>query len=68
MLFNELGELILAGLTKEGYKENSRAKLLEPTSPGMGRKVIWSHPAFADKSVFVRNDVEMVCVSLAAEP
>lgn len=68
VLFNELGELILADLSKEGYKESGRAKLLEPTSPGMGRKVVWSHPAFADKSVFVRNDVEMVCVSLASEP
>ncbi len=66
VLFNELGELILADLTREGYKESGRAKILEPTSPGMGRKVVWSHPAFAEKSVFVRNDTELVCVSLAA--
>ncbi len=67
VLFNELGELILADLTREGYNETGRAKILEPTSPGMGRKVVWTHPAFAEKSVFVRNDVELVCVSLAAE-
>lgn len=67
VLFNELGELILADLTKDGYKETGRAKLLEPTSPGMGRKVVWTHPAFAEKCVFVRNDVELVCVSMAAE-
>ena len=67
VLFNELGELILADLTREGYKETGRAKILEPTSPGMGRKVVWTHPAFAEKAVFVRNDVELVCVSLAAE-
>lgn len=67
VIFNELGELILADLTKDGYKESGRAKLLEPTSPGMGRKVVWTHPAFAEKCVFVRNDVEMVCVSMAAE-
>jgi hypothetical protein len=29
--------------------------------------VVWTHPAFAEKAVFVRNDVELVCVSLAAE-
>ncbi len=67
VIFNELGELILADLTKEGYREISRAKLLEPSSPGMGRSVVWTHPAFAEKSVFVRNDRELVRVSLAAE-
>ena len=68
VIFNELGELILADLDRKGYKESSRAMLLDPTSPGMGRKVIWSHPAFADKCVFVRNDKQLICVSLAAEP
>jgi len=28
---------------------------------------IWSHPAFAMRSVFARNDKELVRVSLAAE-
>ena len=67
VLFNELGELILADLTKEGYKETGRAKLLEPSSPGMGRSVVWTHPAFAEKSVFIRNDRELIRVSFAAD-
>lgn len=67
VIFNELGELILADLSKEGYKETARAMLMDPTSPGMGRKVIWSHPAFAEKCVFARNDKQLICVSLAAE-
>jgi beta-lactamase regulating signal transducer with metallopeptidase domain len=29
--------------------------------------VCWSHPAFAYKHVFARNDRELVCASLAAE-
>jgi len=29
--------------------------------------VVWSHPAFANKSMFARNDEEIVCVSLAAD-
>jgi outer membrane protein assembly factor BamB len=28
---------------------------------------VWSHPAFANQCVYMRNDKEMVCVSLAAE-
>jgi hypothetical protein len=29
--------------------------------------VVWSHPAFAGRCVFARNDKELVCVSLAAD-
>lgn len=65
-LFNERGELILARLTPAGYQEISRTKILEPTNRDPGRFVVWSHPAFANRSVYARNDQELVCVSLAA--
>jgi outer membrane protein assembly factor BamB len=65
-LHNEQGDLIIAGLTADGYKEISRAKLVEPTRKVQRRMTIWSHPAFAMKSVFARNDKELVRVSLAA--
>jgi outer membrane protein assembly factor BamB len=64
-LFNELGELIVARLSPKGYEEISRAKVLEPTNNMPGREVVWSHPAFANKCVYARNDKEIVCVSLA---
>ena len=63
-LFSETGNLIIAKLTPKGYDEVSRMKLLEPTGLASGRKVVWSHPAFAEKCVFARNDSEIVCVSL----
>lgn len=66
-LHNEQGDLIIANLTPQGYEEISRAKLVEPTRDVMRRKTIWSHPAFAMKSVFARNDKEIVRVNLAAE-
>jgi outer membrane protein assembly factor BamB len=71
-LFNEKGDLIIAKLTPKGYEEIDRANILEPTGQlgeayGAARKVVWSHPAFANKSAYVRNDKEIVCVSLAAE-
>ena len=47
--------------------EISRAKLLEPTGVAFGRKVVWSHPAYANKCGFFRNDKEIICVLLAAE-
>jgi outer membrane protein assembly factor BamB len=64
-LFNEKGDLIIARLTPEGYKEIDRAHILEPTGKAQQRKVVWSHPAFADRCMFARNDKEIVCVSLA---
>ena len=66
-LFNEVGELVIARLTREKYQEVSKAKLVEPTGEAFGRKVVWSHPAFADRCVFVRNDKECACFSLAKE-
>jgi hypothetical protein len=66
-LFNEQGDLIIARLTPQGYGEVSRAHILEPTNrlAGPKRPVVWSHPAFANRSVYARNDKEIVCVSLA---
>ena len=40
-------------------------RLIEPTGFAFGRDVAWAHPAFADRCVFVRNDKEIVCLSLA---
>ena len=65
-LFSETGDLILARLTPDAYEEQGRMHLLEPTNECFGRSVVWSHPAFANKCCFARNDKELVCVSLAA--
>lgn len=66
-LFSEIGDLIRAKLTPEKYTELDRFHVLEPTSTAFGREVVWSHPAFANRCVFARNDKEIVCVSLSAE-
>lgn len=65
VLFSEKGDLILAQMTPTGYTEQSRAHLLEPTGPSQRRDVVWTHPAFANRCVYARNDKEIVCVSLA---
>jgi outer membrane protein assembly factor BamB len=67
VLFNEQGDLILAKLSPQGYEELDRANLLAPTNSVFGRDLVWSHPAFANRCVFARNDKELVCVSLAKE-
>jgi outer membrane protein assembly factor BamB len=64
-LTNEKGDLIIANLTPKGYEEISRTHLLEPTNPDPHRLVVWSHPAFANRCVYARNDQEIICVSLA---
>ena len=68
-MLNERGELIIARLSPKGYEEISRAKLLDPTLQGLNERggVCWSHPAFAYRHVFARNDKQLVCADLAAE-
>jgi outer membrane protein assembly factor BamB len=65
-LFSEKGDLIIARLSPKGYEEVSRTHLLEPDNVMAGRPVVWSHPAYAHRSIYVRNDHEIVCASLAA--
>jgi hypothetical protein len=67
LLMTDSGELVIARLTPEGHQWLSRTPLLETTSSGMGRSVVWSHPAFADRCLFARNDKEILCVSLSSE-
>jgi outer membrane protein assembly factor BamB len=63
-MFNEKGDLIIAKLSPKGYEEISRAHLLEPTNTSTGRNVVWSHPAFANRHMYARNDNEIICVDL----
>lgn len=64
-LFSEAGDLVICKLSRDGYEEIDRANLLPPTGDAFGRDVVWSHPAFANRCVYVRNDKELVCFSLA---
>ena len=65
-MFNERGELIISKLSPEGFHEISRTKLISPTRGQLDRGVCWSHPAFAYKHVYARNDEELLCVNLSA--
>ena len=64
-LFNEKGDLIIARLTPKGYEEISQAHIIEPDNHDAGRPVVWSHPAFANRRIYARNDSEIICVDLA---
>ncbi len=64
---NDRGDLIIARLSPQGYREISRTKLIEPTSPASRRQmgaVLWSHPAYANRHIVVRNDEEIVRADL----
>jgi outer membrane protein assembly factor BamB len=63
---NENGDLIIANLTANAYKELSRAHLLDPTNTDARRPnaALWSHPAYANKSLYWRNDKELIRVSM----
>lgn len=64
ILFNDQGELMISELLADKYVEHGRMKLLEPSGFARGRNVVWSHPAFANRHIYVRNDKEIICVDL----
>jgi outer membrane protein assembly factor BamB len=66
-LFTERGELMITTLSPKGLTIHSRAQLIKPTTEQLPRRggVSWSHPAFAYKHIFVRNDEELVCADLS---
>lgn len=66
-LLNEQGDLIIAKLSPQGYEELDRARVIEPINTDPGRPVVWSHPAFANRRMYVRNDREIVCIDLSAK-
>ena len=68
---NDRGELIMARLSPEGFEEISRTHLIDPTSPPGNRRelktVNWTHPAYANRHIYVRNDQEIVALSAAVD-
>ena len=67
---NDRGDLIIARMTPEGYEEISRTHLIAPTSAPGNRRALktvnWSHPAYANRHIYARNDEEIIAASLAA--
>ena len=65
---NDRGELIIAQLSPDGYKEISRTQLIKPTTPGGGKRelggVNWVLPAYANRHIITRNDEEIIRASL----
>lgn len=64
-IYNELGELILAHLSPQGYKEIARTTLMQPTYGFGGKKLTWAAPSFANRCVYARNEKEIICASLS---
>jgi outer membrane protein assembly factor BamB len=63
------GELVIAMLSPDGYQEVSRTSIIEPTHPYAREPqgaVHWSHPAYANRHIVIRNDKEVLRASLAA--
>jgi len=47
--------LVLAKATPEAYRELGRAQLIGKT---------WSHPAYADRRIYARNETTLLCARL----
>jgi len=66
IMLNDSGDLIFATLSPDGFHEQSRAHLIDPTRVQLGRGdgVVWAHPAIANGFIFARSDEELVCCPL----
>jgi outer membrane protein assembly factor BamB len=64
----EKGEIVIAKLTPQGFQRLSSAQFITPETHLRQRShpIAWSHPAYAHRSLFARNDSQLVCISLAA--
>ncbi|MEE3075199.1 MAG: PQQ-binding-like beta-propeller repeat protein [Planctomycetota bacterium] len=67
VLINDQGEIIMVRMDPEGYTESDRVQLIKPTHEVSGRILVWSHPAFADGNIYLRNDEELRCYALKNE-
>ena len=68
----DAGDLVIVTFSPQGYQEVSRTHLIDPTHPYVRRRlsgsaVNWSHPAYANKHIVVRNDEEIVRLSLVSD-
>lgn len=64
LTFTDAGDLVILKLNPTQYEEISRTHLIDPIGADRGRKVVWSHPAFSDGKIVVRNEKEIICYSL----
>ena len=64
-IMSENGDLIMASLTPNKYAELGRFHVLEPTGEAFGRSCLWSHPAYANRTAYIRNDAEIIAVDLS---
>ena len=63
-LFGETGNLSLAKMDRAGYHSLGSVNIVKPTTNAFGRDVVWSHPAYANRTVYLRNDKEIVAVDI----
>jgi outer membrane protein assembly factor BamB len=68
---NDRGDLVIVKPQPDGYREISRTPLIKPTTnPNNRRELVnvnWSHPAYANRHIYARNDEEIIAASLAAD-
>ena len=68
---NDRGELLIVKPSPQGYQEISRTHLINPTTNPSNRRALvnvnWSHPAYANRHIYARNDEEIISASLSAD-
>jgi outer membrane protein assembly factor BamB len=68
---NDRGELVIVKPQPDGYHERGRTPLIKPTTPPSTRRALasinWTHPAYANRHIYMRNDEEIIAASLSVD-
>ena len=64
-IMSENGDLMIARLTPQKFESLGRFAAVKPSGEAFGRSVVWSHPAYANRTAYIRNDKEIIAVDLA---
>lgn len=62
---DDQGRLSIVSYSPAGRTVHSSCQLIKATQNARGRTVVWSHPAFAGRCIFARNDEEIICFDMA---
>ncbi|TWU64486.1 PQQ-binding-like beta-propeller repeat protein [Crateriforma conspicua] len=65
LVFGQTGDLMIATLDETGFHEHGRFHAVDATGEAFGNDVVWTHPAYANRTAYIRNDKEIAAFDLS---
>ena len=65
LFFTDSGDVVTATMNPEGCKETGRFHAIEPTENVWRRQLVWSYPALANGTLFLRSDKQLFAYDIS---